>query len=282
MPRPTIAIPQKGVDPEVYQELKTREARQIAAANEAARKVISGLGRSDESARIWRLVLIGVIGLGLVFGGIFLAWRAIEGENLAAGIAAIAVVAVLAIALFLNPLQTIERDIVYRRWSDVILASYHAQVAHDMSDLAAVRLASRRASEQFALLAATHEKVAAGSAAAITALVQAAAATKADTSDEPDDDPEATTVDVTPPKDQTTKVGELIDAFRVEATGPDDLVYASIGQPNGVDIKATTGEFSGKPTTATANPSKVTVTVTSPKLGKASTVEFMWTVEASS
>ncbi|RXZ72798.1 Ig domain-containing protein [Agromyces albus] len=275
-----IPRPVDGVDPVVYIELKTQEAREIAAANTKAREFIAGLGESDKWARAWRLLLIGAIGVGLVGGGVFLAWQAIESENLAAGIAAAAVVAVLAVALFLNPLQTIERDIVYRRWSDTIVASYYAQFAHDKGRLSDLRLAGRKASEQFALLAVTHEKVAAGSAAAISAIMQAVAAAGADAEDEPDDKAEPTTVTVTPPEDQMSTLDELIDAFKIEAAGPDDLIYESSGHPAGIDIKATTGEYSGKPTTVSAAPSKVTVTVRSAKLGKASTVEFMWTVNA--
>lgn len=272
-------IPKEDVDPKVYSQLKAKEAREIAAANTKARAFIAGLGKSDKWARAWRLILIGAIGIGLVGGGIFLAWRAIESENLAAGIAAAAVVAVLAVALFLNPLQTIERDIVYRRWSDTIVASYYAQFAHNKASLSDLRLAGRRASEQFALLAVTHEKVAAGSAAAISAIMQALAATASEEADEAKDAAEATTVNVTPPEDQTSIVNELIDTFKIEAVGPPDLEYASNGHPDGTEIKAATGEYSGKPTTASADPMKVTVTVTSASLKKSSTVEFMWTVK---
>jgi hypothetical protein len=270
------AIPKAGVDPAAYSGLKTTEAKEIAAANTKAREFIAGLGRSDKWARAWRLILIAAIGLVLVAGGVFLAWRAIESESIAAGIAAATMLAVLAVALFLNPLQTIERDIVYRRWSDTIVASYYAQVANESADLGDLRLAGRTASEQFALLAVSHEKVAAGSAAAISAIVQASAT--GGTPKEPGDgEADATTVDVTPPKDQTSTIGEDVD-LAVRASGPKDLVYTSSGHPDGIGVEATTGRYSGKPTTASVGASMVTVTVASTSLGKASTVQFTWTV----
>jgi hypothetical protein len=270
------AVPKAGVDPAVFSELKTTEAKEIAAANTKAREFIAGLGRSDKWARAWRLILLAALGVVLVVGGVFLAWRAIESESIAAGIAAAAMLAVLAVALFLNPLQTIERDIVYRRWSDTIVASYYAQVANERADLGDLRLAGRTASEQFALLAVSHEKVAAGSAAAISAIVQASA-TGGTAEASSDDDADATTVDVTPPKDQTSAIGEDVD-LAVRASGPKDLVYTSSGHPDGIGIEARTGRYSGKPTTATSGASLVTVTVASPSLGKASTVQLTWTV----
>ncbi|MGW4930597.1 hypothetical protein ACWEOH_15745 [Agromyces sp. NPDC004153] len=272
------AIPKDGVDPTVYSRLKTEEASEIAAANANAREFIRGLGKSDKAARTWRLILIGAIGVALVAGGVFLAWRAIESENIAAGIAAAAVVAVLAVALFLNPLQTIERDIVYRRWSDTIIASYYAQIADDTADLRDLRLAGRRASEQFALLAVTHEKVATGSAAAITAIMQGVLSAGTDGEREPDD-AEVTTITVTPPADQTSTVNEDIHAFAVKALGPDDMEYSSLGHPGGTSINASTGKYSGKPTAASSDPSIVTATVASASLGKESTVQFAWTVK---
>jgi hypothetical protein len=273
-----IPGPEKGVSQDVYDKLMNAEARDVAVSNKAMRAFVTRLGRSDRFARIWRLLLVGVIAIGLVVAGALLALEAIRSQNLGTGIAALATVAVLAVGAFLNPLQTIERDIIYRRWSDTIVAGYYSQLANGDTKLADVRLAGRRAAEQFAVLGVTHQKVAAGSADAIAAILTASAK-DAEDGEGATEDGKVKNLSLTAPADVESVAGTLIDAFAIEATGPESLVFVSEGHPDGVDFKTSTGQYSGTPKAA-AEPVPVTVTVTSESPAKTATATFNWTVKA--
>jgi hypothetical protein len=255
-------------------------AKAIDQFNAAALTFATRIGKDDEKSRKQRSIAVLVLASVLVLGTFAVIALIVTQDDAATAIAAaVAVVGVLAVAGFVNPLQTIERDIVYRRWSDVITASFFLQAGDYHASLKDLRRATRQATADFAVLAASHGRVSARTLQAIESV--AASSTETDEEDggnQDSADQAASAISVTNPGKQESVVGTAVEGLKLVATGPDDLVFTAAGLPKGLVIDARTGQFSGTPTEATSKADvEITVTSTAEDSGKVA-VGFTWVV----
>jgi hypothetical protein len=166
-----VQLPE-GTTEELRTLITDQQAKLVATFNAQALAYVGGLTRDDRQTARRRWFWTVVISAALVVLSFVLAVIALLVRSDAGAVAAAAViVAVVVIAGFANPLQTIERDVVFRRWSDMIVGSYYLEVASQDITPEAMRQAAADASAQFAVLAAAHGKAAAGTADAITAIL---------------------------------------------------------------------------------------------------------------
>ncbi len=252
------------------EELKEVDSK-IRDFNAKSLEHVLQMAKDDQAAAVVRRwVTVGLVSL-LTVGGLAIAAWAMMSELTAASVAAlVGVFAVLGIALFINPLQTIERDVVYRRWSDQILAGFYTQLADNQADLRAIRLASRNASKEFALLATAYTQNASHAADTIAKVVGATEA------EEEEEEQAPTTITLSAIEDRTDAVGAAIE-FSVEVAAPEDTVYTAEGLPAGLEIgdeKAAT--ISGSPTTE--GESTVVFTAKSESARQSVSATFTWTV----
>lgn len=268
--------PGNPTDPELKERIEKARAETAIKFNSEAANIVARLGKEDGKAGVRRgwyifvLTLILTIGCLAIVGSVFF----IDGpEKLAVTIPAAAVViALLAVAGLVNPLQTVERDVVFRRWSDVIMAAFMLQAgSYDMRDNIGYRRAVKQASTDFAALAVAYGAATGKTVDALAAIIATGA--------KPEPEPgEALTLAVTSPGEQTGTVGKAIEPLRVEATGPGTLTWGVDSPPAGITINADTGELTGTPTTE--GPVNTVVTVTSDEITDSYAVTFTWTVEA--
>lgn len=231
---------------------------------------------ADPWFSIARYTLLSVVVLTTVGATAALIVSAASDATWAAVASAGAIVASMAIAGFINPLQTVERDIIVRRWSDVIISGWAA----DLGGTGTPRSATRLASQEFATLAAAYGVMTGKTLDALSAVNSP----KADDAAAGETPKELT---VSPIADQSSAQGEeLASALSVEAKGGSGKYkYAIAGQPAGLEITASSGDITGTVAAdADATESIVTVTVTEVLADDAAgepqskKVKFVWTV----
>jgi hypothetical protein len=258
-------------------EASEEEKRLAKEANEALFKLVTSIANDDPWFAIVRFALLGVVSLATVGATVALIIGASSDSTWASIASAGAVVGTLGIVGLMNPLQTIERDIVVRRWSDVIVAGWAASAAGGSTPRSATRLAT----EEFAALATAYSAMTGQAFDALTAL---GAQVKADT-----DTKAAAAKDlaIDPIPDQHTAAGSaLSEAVAVKASGgAGKYNFALSGQPKGLEITASDGEITGTVAgDAAVGDQVVTVTVTevlpedSTATAASKVAKFVWTV----
>jgi hypothetical protein len=245
--------------------------------NGRAFRFVGGIADEDKVNATWRRVVLHALAAVSVIGGLLLAWAAIENDNpWVAGVVGVAALAVIGLVYGLNPLQTVERDVIYRRWSDTILASFFLQAGSYDARLPEITAAAALASAQYEKLGLVHQATARVSADTLGALLGTAASTTGTTKDEKAGKP-ATAITLTTPADVKAEVGKAVAAFEIAVTGPDDLALTAAPLPAGIALH---GRKLGGTPTATTDGVVTTVTATSASLGKQASATFSWTVAA--
>jgi ABC-type multidrug transport system fused ATPase/permease subunit len=260
----------------VLSAAEAAEAARIRRINLQLLRVSVRLAQDDATIGRVRFVMIAIMSLGtLVVGAAFVFIAASTPGNIAAlsvtgGITALA----LASVFFVNPLQTVERDMVFRRWSDAIMSSFIDQIAADSTGFKEIGEAQGIATRSFALLAASYASTA---GKADDTLLAAISALTASASADATKDAEPTTITVVNPGPQKSTAGSAIEPLQISATGPGTLAFESTTLPVGILPISAKGVISGKP--AEESTSTVTVTVTSDSGdGSSSAVSFEWVV----
>ncbi|MCS5734271.1 Ig domain-containing protein [Herbiconiux daphne] len=248
----------------------------IIAFNKSALKIVENLGKEDGLTgrkRFWVTAGFSLLAI-LLTGAIALIVVLRQQTTVPNLIACVFALAVLLLAGFINPLQTIERDVVFRRWSDLIVAGFFLQAGDWDAHLSDMRLATRNATAGFAILATAHGRASRRVTDTLASIVKSAAELGAD--DPKDGD--ATELALTNPGNQKSTVGTKITELKLDASGPGTLTYSG-SLPDGLAVDVATGTISGTP--AKAENKAVTISVASDKLPDQSlTVGFPWTVEA--
>jgi hypothetical protein len=167
---PTYLVPPPGAS--------AADIKEIEAFNSALRSVTKSLTRNDVWIGVGRTVVLFVLAAATVASGVALILSIPSAATSPAAtiVSGAGVLASLTFGTLINPLQTVERDVVYRRWSDTIINSFVMQVA-GQSELPELRAASQLASDQFAALAASYSALA--GKASPTAVTPAAPASPA-------------------------------------------------------------------------------------------------------
>ncbi|CRK60869.1 hypothetical protein [Alloactinosynnema sp. L-07] len=129
----------------------------VAALNKKLNAAAGAIAMADEGAakvRLWFMVGIAAATVVATIG-LIVAIAASGGIATVLTTGAVAVTG-LVVGGLMNPLQTVERDIIFRRWSDMITHTYLAQTADPNlrpSDLTAV---AEAANARFAALATAY------------------------------------------------------------------------------------------------------------------------------
>lgn len=255
---------------DLWRKIEESQADIAITFNRKALNLVADIGDADKIASRQRFVVMVILAVVVVGGtlaiiaGIMLASNA---ETISVVLASSGVIiTTLVVAGITNPLQTIERDVVVRRWSDVILSSFLLQAgSFDLKDNAEYRRTAARASKDFAALAAV---LGAAHGRTLDALLAVLNTTSTE------DNATAAALTLVNPGDQQSTLTQ-IKAFTLAGEGPDPLTYGLEGGPPGITVNADTGEVSGTPTTVGAY--TTTASVTSPG-GDSHSVQFTWTV----
>ncbi|GGU14121.1 hypothetical protein [Lentzea flava] len=225
--------------------------------------------------RIFFMLFLGLTTAGGTFG---LLWAIFTSPDLGKIIGSAAVtVSGLLLAGLVNPLQTMERDIIFRRWADMITMTFLVQAADP--DLTPRRLTSAadKASARFAALAGSYAAVANKTLEVLK--VDASAGAAADEEDEEDEAPSLTVQQIAA-LDSVT--GEEIKPITITAEGADDLKFTAEGLAAVGDVKIadeTKGVITGT-VGDTPDEYPITVKVQSAKTKLTATTTFTWTVKA--
>lgn len=276
-PQILISYPQATKDALANREPLTddqkKEKRQIDVFNDGLRKVVASLSKDDRGIGIARFVVIATMSLATLVGaGVVLAGLLVPGENLVATITGggIFLIGIL-IAAVVNPLQTVERDFVFRRWSDLIVSSYLIQFSQDIGPSEVARVASR-SSSMFAVLAKAYATATSKNVAALTKV----AGLLAPAEDEDDSADQALTV-TNPGAQESAKGTPLAKPLVIVATGGEKLEFADNKTlPKGLTVDAK-GSISGTP--LEAKESNVSITVTDPAAKTSAAVSFVWVIK---
>jgi putative Ig domain-containing protein len=223
--------------------------------------------------RLWFLFTIAAATtLGTVAVIVSIARSAGVAATLSGGAVALAGILV---AGLVNPLATVERDVIFRRWSDTILYTYFLQAGDENLPPANLKTVADEASSRFAALGATY---ATATSKSLETLQNIGVAGAASNKTEPDKSA-SPSLSVTAPGDQTSTKGAAVSPpLHIIATGGDVIQFKAEGLPDGVTLDEKSGVISGTPTTAGDN--DVIITVTDEKVGLDASVKFKWTIAA--
>jgi hypothetical protein len=183
--------------------------------------------------------------------------------------AGVALISTLVAGLITKPLQVIERDTVFRRWSDTIRSAYLMSVANGEAHLPNIVAAGTEATAQYGLLAASYAILASKDVSDLGAVFGATSAAVTGS-------PSPSGVALTNPGPQTGAVGSAA-LLKISAGGPDDLTLVAEGVPEGIFFSSASATFSGKPVRdGTYSVTVAAATNSDPK--SAIVANFVWTV----
>lgn len=242
----------------------------VQLANNA--KSIAQFDPTASRARFWFTLGMAAISL---FGTIFFLIMFAVSDDLAKAITSgAAVVGLLLTAGFVNPLQTVERDALFRRWSDVIAQTYLIQAQDETLPASALKGPADDASARFTSLATAYAAV---SNKALETLQIIAKPTE-EKKEEEGEDPK--TISVTTPGEQSSVKGSDLDPpLQIQATGGESLSYGSTTLPSGLTIDSKTGKITGKIAAEATTVEAVKITVADAGAGLEASVSFKWKIE---
>lgn len=266
---PQVAVPESASD---------REKAAAEAANVSLSKLVKGLADLDPKLSMFRIGTVAVIAFVSVVGAIATIIGAVRESEAAAIAGTVAALGGLIVGAVMNPLQTVERDIVVRRWSDVIVSSWAASLAAGRSPATALR----QASKEFEKLGAAYAALTSKTLETISLSFPGDAAEEEAAESETDRDP----LKLELPDSQATAQGAVVDQFTsaVASGGVGPYTYDAEGLPPDLSITPNGGEFIGT-VAAGADTRDWTVTVTATDAGDEddppSTVtgKFVWAIE---
>jgi hypothetical protein len=239
--------------------------------------MISNIAGDDRWFGWSRWIVLAVLALATVASTCALVVSAVKEATWAAAGSAAALVGTLAVAGWMNPLQTIERDIIIRRWSDVLLTGWAADIAGPGSP----RSATRHASDEFVVLCSAYAAMANKTVDAVSAIVNA----KAASGDEPSSTAADVSIDAVP--SQCNAQGEkLASALHINAAGGSGkYTFAIEDPPTGLTITSASGDITGTVDASTETKDwvvKVTATEVLPAsaagTAKSAETKFVWTI----
>lgn len=128
--------------------------------NESSLSVAKSLAKEDISVgKVRTILLFTLAALTAVSGLVFVACAVFTSTNpFAIGASGVTFLTALITTLITSPLQTIERDVIFRRWSDTVRATFLVTVGGDTSN-ADVQQAGINASAQFSELATKYAEL---------------------------------------------------------------------------------------------------------------------------
>jgi hypothetical protein len=262
---PTLAYPPNATE---------KQKKDIDSVNTSLTTNVKRIAEFDPIAEIYRFVLIAALGMASVVGTLVLLKSLFSGNDAATTITGGAVaISGLLLAGLMNPLQTVERDIIFRRWSDVIVNAFLLQAADQNSAAPKLRAVAEAASAQFASLAGAYAAVANKNLETLQ-IIAKPVANGADQAD-------SQMLAVTRPANQTSaKDKELDPPLQIVAKGGDKIRYDDSGTlPEGLKIEPVSGKVTGKPTKVLVA-KDVVVKVTDPETESEAKVKFKWTITA--
>ncbi|MEO5922095.1 MAG: Ig domain-containing protein [Pseudolysinimonas sp.] len=244
--------------------------KQITAFNESMRNAAAGLTRDDRSIGRVRFAIVVLLSLATLVGAGVVALAVLTPDEQAVEVitgGSIFLIALL-VAAVMNPLQTVERDFVFRRWSDSIVANQLIQLSMDSDNLNVAAL-SARTSRQFAQLATSYASLASKNTNALVKLAGSIAPKK--------EDEEPATLAIADPGAQTHKKGVAIATpVKLVVTAAENYGLDDAGTlPKGLSLNKVSGEVSGTPSEKKDYKVKVTATGAS---GKTASVDFDWKI----
>lgn len=261
------------------QDASPEEKEAARKANLALSRLTQRLADFDPTAGIIRLLAMVLLAGATTVGGIVAILGAVSDSEATAIAGVLGAVGSLGVGALMNPLQTVERDIIIRRWSDVIISSWAIGLAKGRSSVSGLR----QASEEFAKLGSTYAALTSKTLETIGLSFPKTEEDDDEKDEDEKDEDKALSLEV--PKAQTTvrgaAVGKLTQATASGGVGP--YVYAAEGLPPGLSVTANGGEFVGEvAANAEFKDWNVTVTVTDvgsktdPK--ETASDKFIWTV----
>lgn len=247
-------------------------------AAQQANKALSGLTRRlaelDPTASRIRFGAVLLLALGAVTGAIVAIVAALKGSDAATIAGVLSSLGSLAVGALMNPLQTVERDIIIRRWSDVIVSSWALSIAAGRPPASALR----QASEEFGKLCSAYAALTSKSLETIGLSFGSAAE---EDSKKKDDEALSLTVPSAQELAKGAGIRKLTEAVATGGVG--SYAYAAEGLPPGLALTPNGGEFVGSVAAdAEARDWNVTVTVTDlgsdadPKTTASG--RFIWTI----
>lgn len=196
-------------------------------------ETISGADARFSSARWWLLAVLALVVVGGTTAVVVSADAESPWVTVASGAS---VVAILGLAGWIQPMHAIERDVIVRRWSDLIVRGWIADVI--ASDTP--RTATTRATAQFAVLAQAYSTMTAQTLDALAAL----GAPQPEGEDEAEEVEELT---LTPIANQISEQGTtLAKALVIEAQGGSgDYAFSADGLPPDLAVTVSSGHITG-------------------------------------
>lgn len=237
--------------------------------------------KADPGFALARIIVLMVLALVATGSTVALILAALNEDGWAAAASATGMIVSLSIVGLLNPLQTIERDIIIRRWSDIIISGWAADLAEAK---VTTGTATQRATDRYAVLAAAYSTMTSKTIDALSALVAATEAGEGSDAEDPE------TLAVTPIASQASAQGaDIGEGVTIEAMGGSGkYTYAATGLPGGLSVTdAAAGVITGTVAQdAEARDWVVEITVTETLKSDATetpqsvSVKFVWTITA--
>lgn len=271
-------LPQIAVPDDSSEDLK----KAAEETNEHLLELVKRTVKADPSLAVIRFGVLIILALVVTGSTIALILSAFNENGWAAAASATGMIVSLSIVGLMNPLQTIERDIIIRRWSDIIISGWAADLAEERISTGT---ATKRATERYAVLAAAYSTMTSKTLDALSALVAVTSAIDEDSTDD-----ETDSLTVTPISAQTSAQGaDLSDGITIEAKGGSGkYTFAATDLPSGLSIPdAAVGVIKGS-IAADAEVKewnvKIVVTETldqgATETPQSASLEFVWTVTA--
>lgn len=245
-----------------------QEVRLTNAALHAASRSTAGQDKTSSAVRIAVLV---ALALGIAAGVVALIVGVLRTEDAATIVTGGAVtIGFAVVGGLINPLQTVERDIVYRRWSDAIAVGFWLRIADSRAGSREIGKVAAEASSQFAALAGAYAANASKTLETLEVMIQSGHS-------ERDEDVADNVLTIENPGDQSGTEGQALGkGVQVTVVCAGEVKFESTPLPPGLTLDSS-GLITGTPTAA--GPFEVTVRARVDEAGLAASVTFKWTID---